>query len=211
LVDSESTLGLTSWNSLILEVVTIPVAASCWGSTFRGKLNSDNWSRHKKVRRGIKKGRDVIVDIQSDHVKVSLAASPNEYIVNGKLTSPVVKDESYWNLTPGEAIYIWLQKAQEKWWTALIEGEEPIDMKDIEPVRPMEDLPEDEQQKIQELMWNHEQKQKGLPTSDEMRMHDILKKAWDAEGSPFKGTPFDPSKVQLTPRSPDLPHDLPGT
>jgi len=24
-----------------------------------------------------------------------------------------------------------------------------------------------------------------------------LKKAWDAEGSPFKGTPFDPSKLNL--------------
>ena len=28
-------------------------------------------------------------------------------------------------------------------------------------------------------------------------MQEILKKAWDAEGSPFKGTPYDPSKVQL--------------
>ena len=26
---------------------------------------------------------------------------------------------------------------------------------------------------------------------------DMLKKAWDAEGSPFKGTPFDPSKFNL--------------
>ena len=25
----------------------------------------------------------------------------------------------------------------------------------------------------------------------------MLEKAWDAEGSPFKGTPFDPSKVNV--------------
>jgi len=25
----------------------------------------------------------------------------------------------------------------------------------------------------------------------------MLKKAWDAEGSPFKGQPFDPSKLNL--------------
>jgi hypothetical protein len=25
-----------------------------------------------------------------------------------------------------------------------------------------------------------------------------LKQAWDAEGSPFKGTPFDPSKLNLS-------------
>jgi len=24
-----------------------------------------------------------------------------------------------------------------------------------------------------------------------------MKKAWNAEGSPFKGTPFDPSKINL--------------
>lgn len=26
---------------------------------------------------------------------------------------------------------------------------------------------------------------------------DLLKKAWDAEGSPFKGTPFDPQAINL--------------
>ena len=30
------------------------------------------------------------------------------------------------------------------------------------------------------------------------KAHDILKKAWNVEGSPFKGTPFDPTKVQVT-------------
>ena len=37
----------------------------------------------------------------------------------------------------------------------------------------------------------------GLPSTDEEKQHDVLKKAWDAEGSPFKGTPFDPSKLNL--------------
>ena len=30
------------------------------------------------------------------------------------------------------------------------------------------------------------------------KAHDMLKKAWDAEGSPFKGTPFDPTRVQIS-------------
>lgn len=50
----------------------------------------------------------------------------------------------------------------------MLENEQPIDPKSIEAVRPMDDLPEDEQMKIQELMWNQEQKLKGLPTSDEL-------------------------------------------
>ncbi len=31
------------------------------------------------------------------------------------------------------------------------------------------------------------------------KMHGILEKAWDAEGSPFRGTPFDPSKLNISP------------
>jgi hypothetical protein len=30
------------------------------------------------------------------------------------------------------------------------------------------------------------------------KAHEMLRKAWDAEGSPFKGTPFDPSRVQIS-------------
>lgn len=46
---------------------------------------------------------------------------------------------------------------------------------------------------IRELQWNQEQKLKGLPTSEELRNIEILKKAWNADGSPFKGQEFDPS------------------
>jgi hypothetical protein len=38
----------------------------------------------------------------------------------------------------------------------------------------------------------------GLPTTDEEKQIEMLKKAWDAEGSPFKGQPFDPSKFNLS-------------
>jgi hypothetical protein len=44
---------------------------------------------------------------------------------------------------------------------------------------------------------NQNLKRQGLPTTEEQEKLDILKKAWNAEGSPFKGTPFDPSKLNL--------------
>jgi hypothetical protein len=54
-----------------------------------------------------------------------------------------------------------------RWWTALLEGEAPIDPKSIESVLPMNELQDEEQMKLHELMFNQEQKLKGLPTSEE--------------------------------------------
>ena len=51
---------------------------------------------------------------------------------------------------------------------------------------------------IRKIMFDQEQKRKGLPTSDELKNEDMLRKAWDAEGSPFKGTPFDPSAINFS-------------
>lgn len=37
----------------------------------------------------------------------------------------------------------------------------------------------------------------GQPTSDQIKQQELLRKAWDAEGSPFKGQAFDPNIVQF--------------
>lgn len=49
-----------------------------------------------------------------------------------------------------------------------MEGEELLEMSQIEAVRPMEELDQEEQMKIQELCWNEERKRQGLPTSEDM-------------------------------------------
>ncbi len=46
-------------------------------------------------------------------------------------------------------------------------------------------------------MVEQQRKQMGLPSLEEEAQHEMLKKAWNAEGSPFKGQPFDPSKFNL--------------
>jgi hypothetical protein len=64
-----------------------------------------------------------------------------------------------------------LEKAQERWWDALLVSEPKIDLSCIDTTRNMYDLAQCEQMKIQEMMWNQERKRQGLPTSDQLVGH----------------------------------------
>jgi hypothetical protein len=66
----------------------------------------------------------------------------------------------------------------------------------MNPEKPIEDLEPEAQAKIKQLMYDEQQKRLGLPTSEQQQYQDVLKKAWNIEGSPFKGTPFDPSIIK---------------
>jgi len=146
------------------------------------------------VKPEVKKGKEVTVEIKSDSLSVKVHS---EILLEGLFPFSVVKDDSYWSLVPGEAINISLQKTQERWWRSLFEGETQIDMTQIEAEKPMEDLSQEEQMKVQELMWQEEQKRKGLPLPGTSEKDNLLRKAWNAEGSPFMGKPFDPSIVNF--------------
>jgi hypothetical protein len=50
---------------------------------------------------------------------------------------------------------------------------------------------------IRKILFDQDQQRKGKPTSEELQSEELLRKAWDAEGSPFRGTPFDPTKVDF--------------
>ncbi|ODN01174.1 NudC domain-containing protein 3 [Orchesella cincta] len=173
-----------------------------WNSHNGNQSDKYSWSQsikeldvHVVVDKTVKTKRDVKVEILTKSIRITTTS--NNEVVDWILSDPIIKDESYWSLYPGETVFLSLQKVKEKWWDHLFEGEEPIDRNKIEAVRPMEELADDEQAKIHELVFNQEQKLKGLPTSDETKLHEVMKKAWDVEGSPFKGQPFDPSKVHL--------------
>lgn len=67
----------------------------------------------------------------------------------------------------------------------------------IESVKRVEDFDAATQAHIRKMMFDQQQKLKGEKTSEDIEKEELLKKAWNAEGSPFAGTPFDPSLVSL--------------
>lgn len=153
-----------------------------WDAHNGRKTDKYSWSQSIKeldvyvaVHEDVKTKKQIKVEINMNFIRVVTGVGTNsEVSIDWKLSHPIIKDESYWSLHPGESIFLSLQKAKERWWDHLFEGEEPIDRTKIEAVRPMEDLEEEEQVKIQELVWNQEQKLKGLPTSDELVHHHSL-------------------------------------
>ncbi|KAM5273064.1 nudC domain-containing protein 3 isoform 2-T2 [Ctenodactylus gundi] len=92
-----------------------------------------------------------------------------------------------------------LNKVGEYWWSAILEGEEPIDIDKINKERSMATVDEEEQAVLDRLTFDYHQKLQGKPQSHELKVHEMLKKGWDAEGSPFRGQRFDPAMFNISP------------
>jgi hypothetical protein len=60
-----------------------------------------------------------------------------------------------------------LEKIEERWWENLIDCEPKLDLKNINPEKPLNELDEESQAKIKQLMFDQQQKMLGLPTSEE--------------------------------------------
>jgi len=126
--------------------------------------------------------------------------TPTETIIDEPLKYGIIADESTWTFDKKQhQLSINLAKKEKRWWDGLLPSEEPIDVqKNVEATRPMEDLPEDERAVVRKLQFDQHQKRLGKPTSKEITVNEQLKKGWNAEGSPFQGTDFDPSKFNIS-------------
>lgn len=140
----------------------------------------------------------VKVNIDHQHIKVEAKMELGEFetLVDGQLSWKINVEESMWTLIPGEHIHVccdakyWscskdvsnlrkrkgilfiiqmnLCKIDERWWDALLENETKIDLQKIESVKSMDDLPDDEHAKLEELIFNEQQKALNKPTTNQM-------------------------------------------
>lgn len=174
------------------------------------------------VPAGVRKSKQVKVSIESRGLNVQLTDNPppddpkfpSKQLMQGRLTYQVKIDDSLWSLVPGDSLQINLEKQEHRWWTCVLEGDSEIDKQKIDTTTHVHDFDDQTQADIRKVMYDQEQKMKGLPTSEEQKTYSMLEKAWDAEGSPFRGTPYDPSRVNIgnngqLPNMPDMPG--PGT
>lgn len=136
--------------------------------------------------------KNLSINIVPSKISVKLKDS-GAVLLEGELCNKCKHTDAIWSLDKNK-LEIHLEKASEIWWDCLVQGEAKLDLTKIDCSRPYEELSEEAQAKIQELTWNQERKRLGLPTSEELHMQEKLKKSWNAEGSPFKGS-YDPNAV----------------
>ncbi|NXH22085.1 NUDC3 protein, partial [Bucco capensis] len=152
------------------------------------------------VPKHIVKGKQVSVDISSGAIRVAvLEGSSQRILMEGKLTHKINTESSLWSLEPGKCVLINLSKGDEYWWNAILEGEEQIDIDKINKERSMATVDEEEHAVLDRLTFDYHQKLQGKPQSHELKVHEMLKKGWDTEGSPFRGQKFDPSMFSISP------------
>ncbi|XP_054854231.1 nudC domain-containing protein 3 [Eublepharis macularius] len=152
------------------------------------------------VPKHVLKGRQVSVDIGSSSIRVAvLEGSGQRVLMEGALTHKINTENSVWSLEPGKCVLINLSKVGEYWWSAILEGEEQIDIEKINKERSMATVDEEEHAVLDRLSFDYHQKLQGKPQSHELKVHEMLKKGWDAEGSPFRGQKFDPSMFNISP------------
>ncbi|XP_060764374.1 nudC domain-containing protein 3 [Neoarius graeffei] len=148
----------------------------------------------------IVKGRQVSVSLQSGGVRVAAKEGVSEKVLmEGEFTHKINTENSLWSLEPGRCVLLSLSKCGEVWWTAVLKGEREIDVNQINRERSMATVGEEEHAVLDRLTFDYQQKLQGKPQSHEMKVHEMLKKGWDAEGSPFKGQQFDPSMFDIPP------------
>ncbi|NXE16471.1 NUDC3 protein, partial [Lophotis ruficrista] len=152
------------------------------------------------VPKHIVKGKQVAVDISSSTIRVAvLEGSSQRVLMEGRLTHKINTESSLWSLEPGKCVLINLSKGDEYWWNAILEGEEQIDIDKINKERSMATVDEEEHAVLDRLTFDYHQKLQGKPQSHELKVHEMLKKGWDTEGSPFRGQKFDPSMFNISP------------
>lgn len=124
--------------------------------------------------------KQVSVEISTTRIFVGLKMKGVPPVLQGDLFKPIKASESSWSIEDRQRIVVTIVKANlqyEEWWPHVVTTERQIDMKTLRPPsKHIRELDESTQATVAKMMFDQEQKRKGLPTSDELKMQELLQK-----------------------------------
>jgi len=136
------------------------------------------------VNIGIPEGigsKQLLINMEGNKLEAKIKSS-DDWLINGELFNKIKKGESTWSIDSdrkaGRTLIIELTKFnQSEWWKSVIKGHPEIDTTKIEPeTSKLSDLDGDTRSMVEKMMYDQRQKQMGLPSSEDQKKQDILKK-----------------------------------
>lgn len=120
------------------------------------------------------------VKIDTNLLSVALKNNGGSKILAGKLFKPIKAEDSTWCVEDKKILVIILYKSNrqfEEWWPHVVDSEPQCDFKTLKPPsKHMRELDQGAQAQIQKMMFDQEQKRKGLQTSDEIQQSEMMRK-----------------------------------
>lgn len=134
------------------------------------------------------RSRDLDCKITPTHVRVAKKNTgvDEQPLLEGSFPEKVRVDECLWSLErDSTTLQISLEKTKKTWWASALQGHDEIDTSLVESTRAIHEYDGETQGAIRKIMFDQQQKQSGLPTSDEMLQESIFEQARRAPNSPI--------------------------
>jgi hypothetical protein len=134
----------------------IPVGNGGSTPVFKWTQNLEECTVLLPVPPDCSRGKDLVVDIQSKHIRVKAKATlegdtePRSFL-SGDLTEPIKPGESTWSIESGILTLI-LFKQKKTFWKAVFSGDEEIDTTLVDSRRHIQDYDESTQAQIRKIM-----------------------------------------------------------
>ncbi|KAH9892145.1 nuclear movement protein [Xylariomycetidae sp. FL2044] len=126
------------------------------------------------------KARDLVIELKKQTLKAAIKGQ--DPLIQGELFRPIHTEDSTWTLTSApdgtKTIEIHLDKINKmEWWPHVVTSAPKIDVTKIQPENSkLSDLDGDTRGMVEKMMYDQRQKEMGLPTSEDQKKADILKK-----------------------------------
>ena len=108
-----------------------------------------------------------------------------EELLKGEWCDSIIQDDSLWCIQEVHGKRVLqlniTKKNQMGWWDCILKGDTKINTQKVEPENSkLSDLDGETRSTVEKMMFDQQQKQKGLPTSDEQEKQNKLKTFMDA-------------------------------